>query len=190
MFSISLPLGESTGLSLATMAAAQMPSPPSSARASHPTNVLSEEMWVGVEPGVGWSATIDFPVPCLPDFALKLQTTKSPSVSSPEVIGAIVRPYGFPEPFAGSTTEPMTTCFVNCLSNDVSGETPLVATPVFESIDCEAGGVSPLPLPPLQPAAIRIAASAGAALRRDPKCETDTEFPPRARGSGSRQSKR
>ncbi len=121
---------------------------------------------------------IDLPVPCLFDFELKLQATKSPLVSNPEVIGAIVRPYGFPAPFTGSTTEPMTTCFVNCLSSEVSGETALVATSVPENIDCEVAGVTPLPLPPLQPDAIRIAASAGATVRKDPKCETDTEFPP------------
>jgi hypothetical protein len=47
---------------------------------------------------------------------------------------------------------------------------------VLESIDCEAAGVTLPPLPPLQPAAIRIAASAEATLRRDSQCEIDIEF--------------
>src|SRR5579863_3152465 len=91
-------------------------------------------------------------------------------------MGAIVKPYGFPEPLAGSTVEPMTTWVFNCSSSDESGATPALATTLLESTDCCAAGVTPLPPPPLQPVAIRIAASADATLPGDPQYETDTEF--------------
>ena len=87
-----LPPAPNTGLSLATIAAAQIVSSLPIARASHPTSDLSDEMWVGVEPGAECSAMIDAPVPCLFDLALKLQTTKSPAVKAPVVTGAIERP--------------------------------------------------------------------------------------------------
>src|SRR5579863_4846462 len=111
MFVIRLPLASITGLSFATIAAAQMTPPGSSATASHPLMELNAEMCVGVALATGWRATIERPVPCTFDLALKLQITRSPFVKLPVVVGATVKPYGFCAPFDGSMAEPITDCF-------------------------------------------------------------------------------
>src|SRR6202042_997745 len=161
IFWTSLPLVSITGLSFATITPAQMRSSLPIARESQPFNDLIDETWVGFEPGIGCRATIDWPVPWTPDFALKLQTMRSPFVNAPEVIGAIVRPYGFPAPLTGSTPEPTTTCFLSCLSTEPSGDASELRPWTCETAPC---GVAEDPPYVLQPLARTIAATAPPAI--------------------------
>src|SRR5580692_318273 len=128
---------------------------------------------------MGCKATIEAPVPCLLDFALKLQTTKSPFLRSPEVIGATVKPYGFCAPFCGSTADPMTTCFLSRLSSDTSEEMASPTGALCERAAWGAAGVMLRPMPPLQPAMIKIAASENAPLRWNSLENVTTEAPQR-----------
>src|SRR5271170_7961075 len=77
------------------------------ASAAHPLRLGSCTIRVGFDPATGCRISMVVPLPCTLAMSLKLQITRSPSVSRPAVAGAMARPYGFWSPLVGSMVEPM-----------------------------------------------------------------------------------
>src|SRR5450631_4544417 len=85
-------------------------------RPPHPSNWADWAIRYGVEPATGCRPMMVVPrPPVLVAPSLKLHTMRSPAVISPDVIGAIPRPYGLPPPSIGSSVEPMVVIVFNVI---------------------------------------------------------------------------
>src|ERR1700678_1043483 len=105
------------------------------ASAAQPLRLGSCTIRVGVDPATGCRISMVVPLPCTLAESLKLQITRSPSVSRPAVAGAMARPYGFWSPLVGSTVEPM----VVMASDPMTGADDGLLPPVPEVEPPQAG---------------------------------------------------